>query len=177
MADYTTDGKIGVDLTTIYASASAASSIQLPATPGTRVGASNNGIYVFARAQSTVNQYDCVIFSTYGDSASATPILRAVPVTTTNAAALGPAPIGFAQVAVTSGYYAWFGLNGMLKVNLLVSCQPNVPLYTTSTAGSLDDATVSAGYIMGIVANTSATSASAPYCMVNNAGVFSVTNG
>ena len=176
MADYVTDGKIGVDLTTIYASASAASSTPLPATPGERVSASNNGIYVFARAQSTVAQYDCVIFSTYADSASATPILRAVPITTTNAAALGPAPVGFAQVAVTSGYYGWFALNGVVKVNLLVSCQPSVPLYTTATAGSLDDATVSAGFINGLVANTSATSASAPYCLANNVSVLSVTN-
>ena len=172
MADYVTDGKIGIDLTAIWASASAASSTQLPATPGSRVSTSNNGTYVFARAESTVNQYDCVIFSTYADSASLTPILRAVPITTTNAAALGYSMVGFAQVAVTSAYYGWFALNGVVRVNLLIACNPKVPLYTTSTAGSLDDATVSAGYIQGIVANTSATSASAPYCIVNNAGLM-----
>jgi hypothetical protein len=60
----------------------------------------------------------------------------------------------------------------MLQVNLLVGCNPKVPLYTTSTAGALDDTTVSAGFIQGIVANTSATSASAPFCMVNNAGLM-----
>jgi hypothetical protein len=80
--------------------------------------------------------------------------------------------VGFAQNAITSSYYGWIGLNGVLKVNLLVACQPKVPLYTTSTAGKLDDATVSSGYIQGIVANTSATSASAPYCVVNNAGLM-----
>jgi hypothetical protein len=55
---------------------------------------------------------------------------------------------------------------------LLIACNPKVPLYTTGTAGKLDDTTVSAGFIQGIVANTSATSASAPYCMVNNAGLM-----
>jgi hypothetical protein len=50
-------------------------------------------------------------------------------------------------------------------------------LYTTSTAGALDDTTVSAGFIQGIVANTSATSASAPFCMVNNAGLIMVGAG
>jgi hypothetical protein len=106
-----------------------------------------------------------------------TPVMRAVPVTTTNAAALGFNMVGFAQTAIASSYYGWVGLNGMLQVNLLVGCNPKVPLYTTSTAGSLDDTTVSAGFIQGIVANTSATSASAPFCMVNNAGLIMVGAG
>jgi len=85
--------------------------------------------------------------------------------------------VGFAQTAIASSYYGWVALNGVVKVNLLVSCQPKVPLYTTSTAGSLDDTTVSAGFIQGIVANTSATSASAPFCVVNNAGLMMVGAG
>ncbi len=168
MADYATDGKIGVDLTATYASTSAGSTSLAPYTTGERAALSNNGIAVFARAESTINQFDCVVFSTYADSASATPILRAVPVTTTNMAALGWPAIGFAQTAVTSSYYGWFHLNGSVRVNLLIACQPKVPLYTTATAGSLDDTTVSAGLIIGLVANTSATSASAPYCIANN---------
>jgi hypothetical protein len=172
MADYVTDGKIGIDLTATYASTSAGSTTLFPVTPGTRVSTSNNGVYIFARAESDISAFDAVIMSTYADSASLTPVLRAVPVTTTNAAALGYSMVGFAQTAITSSYYGWIGINGMLKVNLLVACNPKVPLYTTATAGKLDDATVSAGYIQGIVANTSATSASAPYCIVNNAGLM-----
>jgi hypothetical protein len=165
MADYVTDGKIGIDLTATYASTSATSLTALPFTPGTRVGISNDGAAIFARAESTINQYDCVLISTFGDSASGTPILRAVPATTALAASLGFPKVGFAQVAVTSGYYAWFHVGGLPRVNLLIACQPKVPLYTTTTAGSLDDTTVSAGLIQGLVANTSATSASAPYCV------------
>ena len=172
MADFVTDGKIGVDLTAIYASTSAGSTSLFPATPGTRVNTSNNGVYIFARAESDIAQFDAVVFSTYSDSASLTPVLRAVPITTTNAAALGYSMVGFAQTAITSAYYGWIGINGSLRCKLLVSCNPKVPLYTTATAGSLDDTTVSAGYIQGIVANTSATSASAPYCIVNNAGLM-----
>ena len=172
MADYITDGKIGVDLTATYASTSAGSTTLFPVTPGTRVNTTNNGVYVFARAESIINQFDAVIMSTYADSASSTPVLRAVPVTTTNAAALGYNMVGFAQTAIASSYYGWIGINGILQVNLLVACQPKVPLYTTATAGKLDDTTVSAGYIQGIVANTSATSASAPFCVVNNAGLM-----
>jgi hypothetical protein len=171
MPDYVIDGKIGIDLTATYASTSAGSTTTLPVTVGTQVATSNNGRYIFARAESDIAAYDCVIFSTYADSASATPILRAVPITTTNAAALGYSMVGFAQNAITSGTYGWIGLNGLLKVNLLIACNPKVPLYTTATAGKLDDTTVSAGYIQGIVANTSATSASAPFCIVNNPGL------
>jgi hypothetical protein len=127
---------------------------------------------MFVRAESDIAAYDAVIMSTFADSASLTPVMRAVPVTTTNAAALGYNMVGFAQNAIASSYYGWVGINGLLKVNLLIACNPKVPLYTTGTAGKLDDTTVSAGYIQGIVANTSATSASAPYCMVNNAGLM-----
>ena len=172
MADYVTDGKIGIDLTAIYASVSAGSTSTFPATPGETVMTSNNGRYIFARAESTIAQFDAVVFSTFSDSASTTPILRAVPITTTNAAALGFSMVGVAQTAITSAYYGWIGLNGSLRTNLLISCNPKVPLYTTATAGSLDDTTVSSGYIQGIVANTSATSASAPFCIVNNAGLM-----
>jgi hypothetical protein len=85
--------------------------------------------------------------------------------------------VGFAQNAIASSYYGWIGINGILKVSLLIACQPKVPLYTTATAGKLDDTTVSAGFIQGIVANTSATSASAPFCVVNNAGLIMVGAG
>ena len=172
MADYVTDGKIGIDLTATYASTSAGSTSLFPVTPGSRVTTSNNGVYMFVRAESDIAAYDAVIMSTFADSASLTPVMRAVPVTTTNAAALGYNMVGFAQNAIASSYYGWVGINGLLKVNLLIACNPKVPLYTTSTAGKLDDTTVSSGYIQGIVATTSATSASAPFCMVNNAGLM-----
>jgi hypothetical protein len=165
--NYVTDNKIGVNLETIYAQASAGSTALYPATPGEQVMANNNGRFVFAKAESTVAQYDCVIFSTFGTSASSTPEFSAVPITTTNAAALGWNMIGFAQVAVTSGYYGWFMINGFPRVNVLASCNPKVPLYTTATAGKLDDTTVSAGLIQGLVANTSAASASAPFCIAS----------
>jgi hypothetical protein len=172
MPDYVTDGKIGIDLTATYASTSAGSTSLFPVTPGSRVTTSNNGVYMFVRAESDIAAYDAVIMSTFADSASLTPVMRAVPVTTTNAAALGYNMVGFAQNAIASSYYGWVGINGLLKVNLLIACNPKVPLYTTATAGKLDDTTVSAGYIQGVVANTSATSASAPFCMVNNAGLM-----
>lgn len=172
--NYVTDGKIGVDLTATYASTSAGSTSLFPATPNENVSSNNNGRFIFAKAASEIAQFDCVIFSTYENSASSTaPIQQAVPITTTNANALGSggATIGFAQSSVTSGYYGWIMLNGTPRVSLLIGCQPKAMLYTTSTAGKLDDTTVSGCLIGGLVANTSATSASAVFCMANNAHI------
>ena len=176
MADYVTDGKIGIDLTATYASTSAGSIIPWPARPGDRVHTNNNGCYMFARAQSDISQFACVVFGSFADSAVSSdstrmPTVAAVPMTTTNAVVGGvggDGMVGIAQTSIASSYYGWIALNGSaLRVNTLVACQPKVPLYTTSTAGSLDDATVSSGYVSGITINTSATSASAPWCVAN----------
>ena len=167
--DYVTDGKIGIDLTAVYASTSAGSASLMPAQPGDTVRTKNGGEYMFARCASDTAQFDCVIFGPYGDSASQTPTMSFVPITTTNCApggAPGPSQVGICQNSVASAYYTWVALKGQnLRVNALASCNPKVPLYTTGTAGKLDDATVSAGYVTGVTVNTSAASASAPYCM------------
>ncbi len=174
---FVTDGKIGVDLTAIYASASANSAIQLPFAPGTTVATSNNGEAIFVRAESTIAQYDCVAIGYFGDSATAasgTPIPRAVPITPTHVAAAGPTGytprVGIAQVAITSAYYGWVFTKGTaLRVNALIACQPKVQLFVNgATPGAVDDSVNSAGLIQGLTIITSATSASAPYCILNN---------
>src|SRR6185436_3049571 len=108
MADWVTDGKIGIDLTATYASTSAGSSSLFPAKPGDRVTTTNNGTYMFTRAQSDISQFDAVIFSSFGDSASQTPTVAACPLTIANASATyGPNMIGFAQTSIASSYYGW----------------------------------------------------------------------
>lgn len=177
MADYVTDGKIGIDLTAIYASASAGSTSLYPANPGDTVFGSNNSEYMFVRAESTIAQYDLVAIATFADSASSTAIPRAVPASIAGMAGAGVTgygPLAIAQVAITSAYYGWVALNGTrLRVNALIACEPKVPLYCTSTAGSVDDTTVTAAMIQGLTLNTSATSASAPFCMARNLGLIS----
>lgn len=173
MADFTTNGQIGIDLTATYASVSAGTTSGFPpAAPGATVHTSNNGRYMFVRAESDIAQYNAVVISSFSDSASLTPIPRAVPVTTTNAAALGYPPVGFAQVAIASSYYGWVCMNGTPRVNVAAGTNPKLPLYTTATAGTLSNTTVSAGYIQGIVAMTSAASASSPVCFANNVGLM-----
>ena len=168
--DYVTDGKIGIDLTAVYASTSAGSTSFMPALPGATVRTNNGGEYIFARCASDTAQFNCVIFGTYADSASQTPTFSFVPITTANCApggAPGPNQIGICQNSVASAYYTWVALKSQnIRLTVKASTQAKVPLYTTTTAGVLDSGTtVSAGYVTGVTVNTSAASASAPYCM------------
>lgn len=133
---------------------------------GTVVHLSDGGSAMFVQATSTIAQYDaCIIINT---SSAAGASIGAVPVTTTNA--LTSQRMGFAQTAITSANYGWVHLSGnSIRVKALIACQPAAPLFTTATAGQLDDATVTAGYCLGVVLMSSATSASAPPAVVGNA--------
>ncbi len=78
-----------------------------------------------------------------------------------------------AQASVSSGNFGWFYTEGRRDcvVKVAAGCQPNVQLYTTTTGGVVDDATVSTAGLMNIRILTSASAASAP------AGVFhDITN-
>lgn len=141
---------------------------------GTTVVASDGSIAMYVKATSTIAQYNfCIIVNT---SSAIGASVGCVPVTTTNAAT--SQRLCVAQSAITSGNYGWVFLSGNnLRGNLLVSCQPAVPLYTTSTAGSLDDAVVTAGYCLGVVAMTSATSASSPPIVMGFAVIRTYAGG
>ena len=132
---------------------------------GTTVNLSDGGQAVYVRAASTVATYAAV--SVLVDN-------TVVPLTTTNSA--GSKAVGFAQTSIASAYYGWVQLGGKPRVSVLVGCQPNVPLFTTSTAGSLDDATVTAGLVAGLVATTSAASASAVTCIAGYPHVLTGLN-
>jgi hypothetical protein len=57
-----------------------------------------------------------------------------------------------ADVAIGSGSYGWARKQGSnFSVNVLASCGADVPLYTSATAGSLDDSSSSQTKIDGIV--------------------------
>jgi len=143
-------------------------------TVGTTVKTQSGGEAVYVRATSTIAQFDaCIIINT---SSAAGASIGCVPVTTTNA--LTSQRLAFAQTAITSGDFGWVYTSGNnLRVKALIACQPAVPLYTTATAGSLDDAIVTAGYCLGVVLMSSATSASAPPCVVGNSVIRTWAGG
>ena len=124
---------------------------------GTTVNLNDGGQAVYVQAASTVSTYMAVAVLANN---------TVVPVTTTNAAT--SKRIGFAQTSIASASYGWVQTGGVPVVNLAASCLPNVPLFTTATAGTLDDATVSGngvGLVVGIVATATASGATAITCV------------
>lgn len=117
---------------------------------GTVVNLSDGGQAMYVKGLSEISTYACVVVD-----ASA----GALMATTTRVASCKR--VGFAQTSIASAYYGWVQLGGAPLVNLAANCAPNVPLFTTATAGVLDDATVSAGFIAGIVAQNTISNATA----------------
>ena len=132
---------------------------------GTTVNLNDGGQAVYVQAASTVSTYMAV--SVRVDN-------TVVPLTTTNSA--NSKAIGFAQVSIASASYGWVQIGGKPRVTVATACQPNVPLFTTATAGVLDDATVTAGLVAGLVATTSAASASAVSCIAGYPHVLTGLN-
>ncbi len=132
---------------------------------GTTVNLSDGGQAVYVRAASTVATYAAV--SVLVDN-------TVVPLTTTNSA--NSKAVGFAQVSIASAYYGWVQLGGKPRVLVAANCQPSVPLFTTATAGVLDDATVTAGLVAGLVATTSTVTASNVTCIAGYPHVLTGLN-
>lgn len=85
--------------------------------------------------------------------------------TTTLAADAGTSKkIGCPQASVASAYYGWFMRQGTFIGRFSDDCADNVPLFTTATAGELDDATVSNCLVAGVYLNTTESLATALTC-------------
>ena len=56
-------------------------------------------------------------------------------------------------VSIPASYYAWAAIEGELEVTVLASCARRVPLYTSATAGYLDDTSTSQTLIEGASIN------------------------
>jgi hypothetical protein len=127
---------------------------------GTVVNLDDGGQAVYVQAASNISQYNAVCIPNTNIATNAT---------TTRVAATKR--VGFAQVSIASGQYGWVQLGGKVRVVVSASCLPAVALYTTSTEGVLDDATVSGALVAGVVTEvtasaTSAMTAVAAYTMV-----------
>ena len=133
---------------------------------GTTVNLDDGGQAIYVQAASAVAQYDAV--AVLGNN-------TVVPLTTTNSAS--SKVIGFAQAAISADYFGWVQLGGKPVVKLAASCAPSVPLYTTATAGTLDDAIVTGGLVEGLVALTTASGATALTCVAGYPHVATGTVG
>lgn len=123
--------------------------------PGELINLNDGGQAMYVKAStSALSTYAAVSISQNG---------IATMLTTTNAAT--SPRVGFAQTSIATSNYGWVQLGGQINVNLAAQCASSVPLFTTSTAGVLDDATVTAGYVMGLISQTSISNATAVTCL------------
>lgn len=138
---------IGVNLTRVDSTA------QFPV--GTLVNLSDGGQAMYVQSTtSALSTYAAVSIDANG---------LATMLTTTNAAT--SPRIGFAQTSIATGAFGWVAIGGSPIVNLAANCDDAVPLFTTGTPGVLDDATVTAGYVFGLISTVTISNATAVTCV------------
>lgn len=133
----------GLNPTESYASLTAGNA----AGPGDIIADHLGNRYVFVQASGSIAQYDVV-------SISSTGIAQAV----TKALADTGLPVGVACATLSSASYGWAQIRGTVSVNVLQTCSSSIALYTSATAGKLDDTTTSQTKIAGIVLTANNTS-------------------
>lgn len=168
----------GIDFTQIYAPVSQTNPANpeypgLPFQVGQRAVGTGGSVFMFclSTAGTTINQ-------AVGITESTLSVSPAVVAFTYDAAALTKTladqgcMFGASVNAITATYYGWVLIEGPAYVTLKNACLPNVPLYTTASAGMLDDTSASQTRIYGIRSRTTATSSgSARICWISNATV------
>lgn len=106
------------------------------------------GKFVFVQANGAIDQYAAVRID---DDGQATMLTYAV-----GGSGAKPSMVGVAQVAAADNAYLWVwvgeggGLGSGIRVKVAASCAAEVKLYTTATAGVLDDASASQSIIAGL---------------------------
>jgi len=129
---------------------------------GTRVNLDDGGVAIFCQAASDVSQYAAVAIGVGYTAVNAT--------TTAITQDTGTGrQLGWVQTSIASSNYCWVQVSGRPVAMLAANCADRVQLFTTATAGVLDDATVSTAEVLGVVAKTSISNATAVTLMVPSA--------
>lgn len=143
---YFVTGIIGANPDTTYTGTSTAGA-GAPYTLGTVAAASDGNTYIFVQASAAVARYAAAFINTTFQMSELT---KAV------AAANSGRPV-FPQVAFAQYDFGWAVLHGSsFRVKFADSCAKNVMLFTTDTAGVVDDATASTSQylIVGLAFDT-----------------------
>ena len=114
-----------------------------------RAMGSSNSEWVYVQASGAIAQYACVAIDEDGTARQITDTLAATSQL-----------VGFAQIAFADNEYGWVATKGSdISVLVKASCAADAILFTTASAGVLDDASASAGsmQIHGVVAVAAAT--------------------
>lgn len=145
--------QIGANISGVYPAISSTSvspdSGMIPGL-GDRYEDNNGNRYVFISASTSVTSYQVVALTSafYGQPA-------------TSALASAAAYVGVAQNNISAGSYGWVQTRGNMSVNALSTCSTAVALYTSGTAGSVDDTSSSQVKIAPLVINANITAAAA----------------
>lgn len=145
MTQFATSGLIGVSLTTVTSATGSSNDEGGLFALGTEVH-SNGNRYVYVRSSGAIFQYATVAVDT---SNIARPVTKAL--------ADAGNRMAFAQTAIPAtsfGFVCYEGNN--ISVTVKASCAAAAPLYTTSSAGVLDDTVTSQTLIRGVVINAAA---------------------
>ena len=114
------------------------------------------GIAEYIYALSTLSQYAFCIMLDGG---------TAQMLDTTNAADAGSSKkVCCPQASIASAYFGWGMRQGTFIGRFADDCADQVPLFPTSTAGEVDDATISNQLIAGLYLNTTESLATALTC-------------
>lgn len=128
---------------------SSSRSVEAGVTLGWKVEGVDGTTYMAVKALSAITQYMTVGID---ENFNAQPITKAMVDDAWR--------VGFAQTALTKGNYGWVALSGSnIKARTLASCAADVALWSSATAGVLDDASGSQSLIRGVVAVTAASAA------------------
>lgn len=111
---------------------------------GDEVADHAGNIFRFCQASGAVAVNDCVVITSAG-------IAQAITSTLGTAGGY----VGVAQAALASAEYGWAQVLGVTSLQVLSTCSAGVALYTSGTAGKLDDASASQVKVAGaqLVAN------------------------
>ena len=96
--------------------------------------------WIYVQANGAIDQYDAVAITEAGQAVAAT-----------DALVDDGHKIGVAQLAFADNEYGYVQIRGVCELNVKASCAADVFLYTSATAGHLDDTATSLAKIAGIV--------------------------
>lgn len=144
---FSTTGTVGIDLS------------RTSTTPEWNLGqieTMNDGVYQYIQADAAIDQYAILrIEEDFGASEG----------TTTNLPATEPSACGIAVSDIASGSYGWAFIGpGVFTVLVAATCAADVKLYTTATAGQVDDDASGTRLFQGLTLTAATTGAGSSAC-------------
>lgn len=123
---------------------------------GTTVTATDGSIYQYVQASEDISQYGVVAI--YGNTQTVRLLETSIA---TAAGELNARVVGFAQTSIASAAYGWVARMGKVIFQVADDCAAGVRLFTTTSKGVLDDATVSECIVTGVQLVTTSSLATA----------------